>query len=62
MMILNPFTAAVIYFFSVPDVPKDGMKAYDRGFKLGDNPFSRHTPDHSIWRDDWLFAARRFWR
>ena len=41
-------------------VPKNGMEAYDKGFKLEDNPFRQHTCDHSIWRDDWLFSAGRF--
>lgn len=41
-------------------VPEDGMKAYDQGFKFTDNPFREHTPQHSIWRDDWLFSAGKF--
>jgi len=41
-------------------VPSDGAKAHELGFNLKDNPYRKHTPKHSIWRDDWLFAARRF--
>lgn len=41
-----------------PYVPKDGMEAYDLGYPLSDNPFPKHTPEHSIWRDDWLFSKR----
>jgi hypothetical protein len=41
-------------------IPKDGGEAHAKGFKLEDNPFPKHTPDHSMWRDDWLFAAGRF--
>ncbi|HYT42421.1 MAG TPA: hypothetical protein VEP90_08740 [Methylomirabilota bacterium] len=41
-------------------VPENGMKAYDEGFVLSDNPFFPNTPDHSIWRDDWLSCAGRF--
>ena len=37
----------------------DGMRAYYRGFKLEDNPYRKHSPSHSIWRDDWLDAAGR---
>jgi len=43
-----------------PEVPKHGMLAERDGFKLEDNPYRQHTPDHSIWRDDWLFSAGRF--
>ncbi len=42
------------------NTPKDGSIAYQKGFKLEDNPFKKHTADHSIWRDDWLFSAGRF--
>jgi len=41
-------------------VPKDGMKAAKEGFSLEENPFPKHTPDHSIWRDDWLSSNGRF--
>jgi len=41
-------------------VPSNGMKAKELGFKLEDNPYPKHTPNHSIWRDDWLFASGRF--
>lgn len=41
-------------------VPESGMVAYEDGFRLAQNPFREHTPDHSIWRDDWLFSAGRF--
>jgi hypothetical protein len=41
-------------------VPVHGMLAERDGFKLEDNPYRQHTPDHSIWRDDWLFSAGRF--
>ena len=43
-----------------PIVPIHGMLAERDGFKLEDNPYKQHTPDHSIWRDDWLFSAGRF--
>lgn len=34
--------------------PKDGTRAAQDGFELTDNPYRQHTPEHSIWRDDWL--------
>lgn len=39
-------------------VPFNAFDAYDRGFKLIDNPYSKHTPEHFIWRDDWLFCNK----
>lgn len=48
-----------LFGLELKKVPSDGMIAYDRGFALEDNPYRKHTPDHSIWRDDWLFSARR---
>lgn len=42
------------------NVPKDGGLAKEQGFGFNDNPFPRHTPDHSIWRDDWLWSSGRF--
>jgi hypothetical protein len=39
-------------------VPFDGAMAYDEGYQLSDNPYRQHTPDHSIWRDDYLFASQ----
>lgn len=42
-----------------PSVPLDGAAAYREGFVLADNPHSAHSPNHSIWRDDWLDIAGR---
>ncbi len=40
--------------------PTDGMQAARKGFSLECNPYPKHMPDHSIWRDDWLdFHGRR---
>ena len=41
------------------DVPKDGMLAALNEFSLTDNPFPKNTPDHSIWRVDFMDAAGR---
>lgn len=38
--------------------PLNGYRAYHAGFQLKDNPYPRHTFDHSIWRDDWLEESR----
>jgi hypothetical protein len=38
--------------------PEDGSRAYDLGFTLEDNPYRQHTPEHSMWRDDWLFSRK----
>jgi hypothetical protein len=43
-----------------PEVPHDGFTAWQEGFGFDDNPFTRHTPDHSIWRDDWLDANQHY--
>jgi len=37
-------------------VPKDGYDAWRESFHLEDNPYPKPTPEHSIWRDDYLFA------
>jgi len=50
----------LLKLFGIELVPKDGAIAYRKGFKFDDNPFRKHTADHSIWRDDWLFSAGRF--
>jgi hypothetical protein len=42
------------------EIPEDGMKAQDEGFLLSDNPFPKSSAWNSVWRDDWLFSARRF--
>ena len=39
-------------------VPTDGMIAHREGFRAGDNPFPANTPAHSIWRDEFIDAAR----
>ena len=45
---------------SEQEVPDDGMTAYYDGFQRDKNPYKQHTPEHSIWRDEWLNAAGRF--
>lgn len=41
-------------------VPDNGLEAHKQGYKMEDNPFRQHTPNHSIWRDEWLDASGRF--
>ncbi len=50
----------IVKFFIKPKVPNDGMHAFSKGFKLADNPYRKHSAEHSIWRDDWLFSAGRY--
>jgi hypothetical protein len=38
-------------------VSTSGIEAFRLGFKFEDNPFPSNTPEHSIWRDEWLDAS-----
>jgi hypothetical protein len=44
----------------VKGIPKKGGIAFHEMYQLSDNPFNVHTPNYTIWREEWLQAAGRF--
>jgi len=46
------------FFEPKKKVPHNGMRAYDKGFDINDNPFWKNTVQYVIWRKDYIFASQ----